>query len=83
MTATNYVVNVANYIRNRQLIGQVQKSQKKIGTMESHIELLESTVSLLNTDVSVQKTISDRFKSNLDSTRKLLETTIVNVRRII
>lgn len=76
MAATNYVVNVANYIRNRQLASNVQG---KVQKMQTHIETLESTVNSLNTDVSVQKAITERFKNNLDSTRKLLEATITNV----
>ena len=80
MVATNYVVNMANYVRNRQLVHQVHRSKQRIQQLQTNIYTLETTVGALNTDVAVQRSISNRFKVSLDATRSLLEVTIHTVR---
>jgi hypothetical protein len=80
MTATNYVVNMINFVRNRQLKGLVQDGRRKLRLMGSNVVQLEKKVVDLNTEVLVQKKTSERFKSGLEATKNLLETSISEYR---
>lgn len=80
MTSTNYVVNMVNLVRNRQLKTLVQKGRQHLKEMQENVEVLETHVGDLNVELEVQKKVADRLKSNLDSTKTLLETSITEVR---
>eukprot|EP00158_Paraphelidium_tribonemae_P008034 Partr_v1_DN28443_c1_g1_i3_m42252 putative NA len=80
MTSANYVVNVVNMIRNRQLQTIAQQGRMQLKAMQENVEELEVHVNTLNSEVAVQKVIADRLKGNLEATRNLLESSIVEYR---
>ena len=80
VTAANYVVNMVNLIRNRQLRSLAEKGRKQLKTVCNNVQELEKNVGELNNEVSVQKKIADRLKGNLDATRTLLQTSITEYR---
>ena len=79
MISTNYVVNMVNFVRNRQLQTLVQQGRAQLAEMRSHVSDLEHQVDTLSTDVAVQQKLADRLKSSLDATRSLLDTTVTEV----
>jgi hypothetical protein len=81
MTATNYVVNMVNFVKNKQLKSLVNDGRRQLQLMGGHVVNLEKKVVDLNSEVAVQKKTSERFKSGLDATRNLLEKSISEYRQ--
>ena len=80
MTSTNYVVNMVNFVRNRQLKALVRQGRVQLAEMQGHVSELEHQVDTLSTDVAVQQKLADRLKGSLDATRDLLDRTVVEYR---
>ena len=79
MTSANYVVNIVNLVRNRQLKNLVQKGRAQLKLMSENVKELEDQVDNLNGELKVQEKVSERLRLNLEATRTLLETSITEV----
>ncbi|KAI8823441.1 uncharacterized protein EV422DRAFT_355320 [Fimicolochytrium jonesii] len=80
LISVNYLVNLANFSRNRQLQQAVAQGQKQVLELQRTVASLEDGVDLLTVEADVQRQTVGRLKCALDSTRSLLESTIVEYR---
>lgn len=79
LMSVNYVVNLSNFARNRNLQQAVMKGRQQILELQSTVSSLEGSVETLNVEVEVQRKAAERLKSALDNTRSLLEATMLEV----
>jgi cell division protein FtsB len=74
--------SLLNYIRTRQLRFMMEVGRRDLMETRQQVAQLEENVEGLNTEVAVQKLIADRIRTGLDSTRSLLDATILEVFQI-
>ncbi|KAJ3125558.1 hypothetical protein HK098_000177 [Nowakowskiella sp. JEL0407] len=77
----NYIVNLTNFAKNHQLQKVINHGRQQIAQLQSTIENLEDGIQTLNTDVDTQRNTAERMKISLETTRCLLETSMIEVQR--
>lgn len=90
LSKVNYMVNVANYMKHKQVEKVVAEGQRELCRIndrmkhQTHvIENLNQSVEHLDAEVEHQKHVSERLSTSLDAQQKLLDTTILESREAI
>ncbi|TPX45897.1 hypothetical protein SeLEV6574_g03578 [Synchytrium endobioticum] len=80
LMSVNYLVNIGNFARNRQLARIVAKGRHQILQLQSTVQTLESNVDNLSTEVDVQKEQAECLAESLKNTQCLMESTLAEYR---
>ncbi|TPX61292.1 hypothetical protein PhCBS80983_g01228 [Powellomyces hirtus] len=81
LMSVNYLVNLSNFSKNRQLQKAVAEGQQQVMELQRTVCSLEDSVDFLTIEADVQRQTAARLKSALDNTRGLLEATMVEYRQ--
>ncbi|KAJ3186639.1 hypothetical protein HDU85_007459 [Gaertneriomyces sp. JEL0708] len=80
LVSVNYMIQLSNFARNRALQKSVLSGRRQIVELQHTVRSLEGEVERLGVESDVQRKSAERLKIALDSTRRLLEETIVEYR---
>ncbi|KAJ3160186.1 hypothetical protein HDU86_001022 [Geranomyces michiganensis] len=81
LLSVNYLVNLSNVSKNRQLSRAVAEGQSQVLELQRTVCTLEDSVDFLTVEADVQRQTASRLKNALDDTRRLLEATMVEYRQ--
>ncbi|KAJ3412315.1 hypothetical protein HDV05_000973 [Chytridiales sp. JEL 0842] len=81
LMAMNYMVNVSNIAKNRNMQKAIARGRKQILELQETVSTLEETMDTLNAEVDSQRKSAERLKTSLDNTRALLETSMGEYRK--
>ncbi|KAJ3167175.1 hypothetical protein HDU88_002512 [Geranomyces variabilis] len=81
LLSVNYLVNLSNVSKNRQLSRAVAEGQSQVIELQRTVCTLEDSVDFLTVEADVQRQTASRLKKALDDTRRLLDATMVEYRQ--
>ncbi|CAH1777907.1 unnamed protein product [Owenia fusiformis] len=88
LSKLNYLVNIANFRKHKQVEMSVQEGQRQLQRLNSTmhdqaatIEELNNSLSELSVEMEQQRNVCKRLTGSLDSQRHLLDTSLLETRR--